>query len=169
MPASYVKSLADKYKIPVEKLEKYWKEAKKIIKDYGEYDNNPDKMWGTIVKVFKNKINKHLGLQETYINFKTFIEVENDMNNFKKLLEAFSKKGMLTIADAVGNDVETIDVYWNKLNDLKKHLKMLKKKKDRYEAEDTSSATAFYAWTIYYEGIDEDEVNDYIEKLNIND
>ncbi len=64
MPAPYLKSLADKYGVSMKTLEKYWKEAKKIIADYGKYDGNDDKKWGTIVQIFQHKINKHLGFNE---------------------------------------------------------------------------------------------------------
>lgn len=97
MPAAYVKSLADKYKIPIEKLEKYWKEAKKVIKDYGKYDDNDDKLWGTVVKIFKNKINKHLNLQE-----------ENKMLSFKQhreLDESLEDEIIKGIADKVGEEI----------------------------------------------------------------
>lgn len=80
MPAPYLKSLADKYGVSIKTLEKYWKEAKKVIADYGKYDDNDDKKWGTIVNIFKNKINKHLGFNEE-------LGESVDINNFEyKLL-----------------------------------------------------------------------------------
>jgi len=88
MPAPYLATLADKYGIAMSTLEKYWKEAKKVIQDYGKYDTNDDKKWGTIVNIFKNKINKHIpGVNESIINFKKYIQLESDMNNFKTLLD----------------------------------------------------------------------------------
>ena len=82
MPTNYVKTIADKAGKSVQEVEKYWKEAKEIAKKH--YGEGSDKFWGTVTKVFKNKVNKHLGLSEsTIIN----LLEGRTVNNFEKLLE----------------------------------------------------------------------------------
>lgn len=78
MPAPYINSLVKKTGKSKEEFEKYWKEAKKIATDeYGHIEKtDSDKFYGTIVKIFKNKINKHMGLNEAI-----------HRNNFERLLE----------------------------------------------------------------------------------
>lgn len=65
MPPLAIKSFAEKLGISVEKVEKYWEEAKKELED--EYDKNKesDKFYGTAMKILKNKLKKHEGLTES--------------------------------------------------------------------------------------------------------
>ena len=62
MPMPYLKSLSDKYDIPVDKLETKYEEAKKAIGD--QYNDNEKAKYGAIIKVFKNIINKEYDLNE---------------------------------------------------------------------------------------------------------
>jgi len=71
MPASYVKSLAKKHNVPIVKLEKYWYEAKEIVK--GEYPEDSPKFWGTVMKIFKAKIEKYLDISEGILSFKDYL------------------------------------------------------------------------------------------------
>jgi len=63
MPTNYIKSLSKKHNISVTELDKCWEEAKKDLGD--EYKDNEEMKYGTIVKIFKNIINKKYGLKES--------------------------------------------------------------------------------------------------------
>lgn len=76
MPANFVKSLATKHGVSEKELEKYWKEAKAVAKEGSKAESDP-KFFGLVTKIFKAKIQKHLGIKsESMMNFKVFLVIE---------------------------------------------------------------------------------------------
>ena len=76
MPVAYVKNLADKYGVSLGKVEKEWDAAKKSV---GPERDTPV-YWGTVMKVFKAMINKHLGFSES----RQRIVVEKELGNLSE-------------------------------------------------------------------------------------
>jgi len=76
MPSNYVKSLSEKYELPVNILEKAWKEAKKLSGGKSEKDMK----WGLMTKIFKNIINKRY---ETNESVNKFINIKIIEENYK--------------------------------------------------------------------------------------
>ncbi len=70
MPNSIIKSYANKYDVSEKEVEKIWKESEKIVADqYGElkdksWKKTKNKFYGTLVKIFKNKIKKRYSNNE---------------------------------------------------------------------------------------------------------
>jgi len=82
MPINYIKKLRDKYDLSTAKLEKKWEEATLAIGD--EYNDKPEFKYAAITKIFKKKINKSFGLNESetldvddYIDIKRKILLES--------------------------------------------------------------------------------------------
>ena len=76
MPSNLIKSLADKGKASESELEKYWKEAKAAAKEGGKSESDP-LFYGLVTKIFKAKVNKHLGLNlESMMPFTDFLVLE---------------------------------------------------------------------------------------------
>lgn len=118
MPSAYLKSLADKHDIPKDKLEIYWDEAKKAADE--SYDEKDDKYWGTVTKIFKNKINAHLGLNEGIKSFKKFLQ-EKD----KKIEDDVTKEVIKSISKKVGKSIEDelLDTFKDRIiNKIKSEL-----------------------------------------------
>lgn len=66
MPANYLKSISKKYDVDIKELEKYWDEAKSSV----DTDKEDDEYYGTVTKIFKAKIAKHMGINEKYTRFR---------------------------------------------------------------------------------------------------
>lgn len=76
MPTNYIKSLSKKHNISVAELDKCWEEAKKDLGD--QYKDNEEMKYGTIVKIFKNIINKKFDLKESFeMTIKDFIFIKS--------------------------------------------------------------------------------------------
>lgn len=86
--------------------EKYWSEAKKVIKDETGKPQKKlkDKDWATIMKIYKNKANKHLG--------------KGKWKTKKKKSELISK--LLSFADYC--DTQGLYSFANSVEDLAKTL-----------------------------------------------
>lgn len=96
MPSTFVKAAAKRAGVSVTKVEKFWKQAKGIVKK-DKPETDPD-FFGLVTTIFKNNVKKHLGLAlESCLP----CEVDHIMNcylreqkekmekqdNFKRLLE----------------------------------------------------------------------------------
>lgn len=80
MPAPYLSSLAKKHNVSKKTLEKYWDEAKEASgKEYSKSDG--ERYYGTATKIFKNKINKHLGMNEKLMSFGDFVREASILNS----------------------------------------------------------------------------------------
>ena len=60
MPSNFVKTVAKRVGTSVQKVEKYWKEAKNIVKK--QKPESDPKFFGLVTDIFKSKVKKHLGL-----------------------------------------------------------------------------------------------------------
>ena len=60
MPSPYIKTVSQKYNIPMMKLEYYWNQAK----DNSNYPKRSDKYWSTVMKIFKSKLKKYHKIEE---------------------------------------------------------------------------------------------------------
>jgi len=85
MPQAYLDELSKKYNKPVSELEPYWNEAKKAAGE--SYDEKDDKFWATTTEIFKNKVNKHMGLKEMnkYENILNEILEKKEVQNGKRI------------------------------------------------------------------------------------
>lgn len=72
-------------------VEQYWKQAKEKVGK--TYDKGSNKFWGTVTKIFKRKVNKHLGLSLSEADKLAETFIKGSMNNFEKILE--SKFGLV--------------------------------------------------------------------------
>jgi hypothetical protein len=88
MPTAYLKKLAKLNHTTVNKLEKFWSQAKEIAKSEGQ-----GKAWGLITTIFQNKLKKEgykiKAITYTSLNFpestkKFYEDLENELKEYRK-------------------------------------------------------------------------------------
>jgi hypothetical protein len=107
MPAALVKSFAKKHGCSVDTAEKYWKEAKKATnKSYDESEGG--KYWGTVTKIFKTKMKKHVGKKKKKNESKilSFEDYLNESNSYGATAEiSYPESGKEDIIVNVDDDI----------------------------------------------------------------
>ena len=80
MPNNTIVSYAQKYDVPEKEIEVFWNRARSIVeKTYGTpkekaHKKTKNKFFGTLMKIFKNMINKEYGKNEI-LKFNEFIKL----------------------------------------------------------------------------------------------
>lgn len=103
MPSAFLKKIARDENIPESTLEVFWKESKVASAKTYDKDTEPEIFWGTVTKIFKRKIKKHLGVvagnpesYNWYIDAKLLLEgyinKPDIANNFERILNLWHEK-----------------------------------------------------------------------------
>lgn len=141
MPTAYIKKLAKLNHTTVNRIEKFWSQAKEIAKSEGN-----GKAWGLITSIFQNKLKKEgykvkamtcacLNSPESTKQFYEDLENELKAHRKEETMKPYSYNGRIIIASSKQEAIKKIVAYTfgnRTVEDVKRYLKKYSPIENKY-------------------------------------